>query len=150
MIKFYKGSEEIEVIATGTMTPEPIITDVPPVYVTTDKHNLEVGEVLKILGCTDLSLNDSKVVLEVLNPEGKIYRTTSAILNADGSFSRYLAVEGELAINGTYIVKATYAGQTSTSSFVIPEFPVNLMVMTAVGLIGMLIAMRVKNRKLTS
>ena len=53
---------------------------------------------------------------------------------------------GQGAINGTYTIMATYAGQSATSSFVVPEFPVNLMLIARVGVMAALAVLRIKNK----
>jgi hypothetical protein len=134
-VEFSATTEEIEVIGTRDSLPP---TEVLPVYVATEKKNYDVGEVLTISGCTNLALQDKEVVLEVLNPEGKIYQTLSVIPNIDGSFSASLPLEGELAINGSYTVKATYAGYTY-----VPEFPI-AMIIISVTMATTLLVLRTK------
>ncbi len=79
---------------------------------------------------------DKDVNIEILNPEGEVYETVSATPKINGQFSTSVVVEGEHAINGTYTARATYAGETGTSTFVVPEFPVSMIISaTAVSLI---------------
>lgn len=143
-VKFPAGYKRIEIIGSGTGY-SPTGTAVPPVYVATDKNNYEVGEDIKISGCTSLALDDKEVILELLNPEGRPYRTVSVAPNMDGSFLTTLVVEGEEAINGTYTAKATYAGQTATSTFVIPEFQLLSLIIFA-SAISFILATRIMAR----
>ena len=76
------------------------------------------------------------MIIEILNPEGELYKTVSATPKINGQFSTSIVVEGEHVINSTYTVRATYAGQSATSTFVVPEFPLSLIIFaTAVSLI---------------
>jgi uncharacterized protein YfaS (alpha-2-macroglobulin family) len=93
------------------------------VYVTTDKIKY-VGDTIIVSGCTNLTLDDKQVVLEILNPEGKVYNTMPIMPKMDGSFATSFPVEGELAVNGTYTARATYAGYTY-----VPEFSVAVMIL---------------------
>ncbi len=120
-IKFPSHSNEIEIQWSPSLGPPAVIN---PLYVSTDKNNYKLGEIITVSGCTVLSFYDDKeVILEVLNPEGRIYKTISVTPNTNGSFSSSFVLEGVLAINGSYTAKATYSGQSATSSFVVPEFP---------------------------
>ncbi len=68
------------------------------------------------------------MIIEILNPEGEPYKTVSATPNINGQFSTSIVVEGEHVINSTYTVRATYAGLSDTSTFVVPEFPVSIVI----------------------
>lgn len=145
-IKFPKGEQEIEITA-GYLSPRAITTIPPSVYIDTDKDNYGKGEVIMVSGCTSLSIDDKELVLEILNPDGKTYRTISITPNIDGSFSTSFVVEGYQAINGTYVARATYAGESAMSTFVVPEFPVSVLIASlAVGL--MVVIMRLRSLKL--
>jgi hypothetical protein len=124
------GAEEIEIIASSIYGGS--YTEVPPIYVNAWRDTRG----LVISGCTNLALDDKEVILEAVNPEGELYQTISVTPNRDGSFSTSLFVEDTHA---SYTVKATYADHTYTY---VPEFPVNLMIIAAIGLIGVLIAAR--------
>lgn len=142
------GSKQIEIIAAMVTQMPPkgytVRVNVPSVYIATDKNNYEVGESIKVLGCTDLGLDDKMVVLEILNPEGKIYETVSMIPNINGSFLTSFAVDGQLAINGTYTAKASYADRSVTSSFVVPEFPAFTIIIFA-SAISFILIVRLRN-----
>lgn len=134
------GTEEIEII--GLSVPEGIQSaDVPPVYVSTDKTYYSQGELVMISGCTNLTLNANEVILEARNPEEKIYRIMSIRPSATGEFSTSMIIRGELAVNGTYTVKARYAGEGTASTFVVPEFPVSLIIL-GISFVGFLVAAR--------
>ncbi len=66
--------------------------------------------------------------IQILNPRGEVYETVSATPKINGQFSTSVVVEGEHAINGTYTARATYAGETGTSTFVVPEFPMSMII----------------------
>ncbi len=138
-IKFSEGSEEIEIAGNDVMLPEQVITDLSPVYFTTDKIDYGMGDTIIVSGCTNLAFDDKRILVEVQNPEGKAFRTMYLIPNPDGSFATSIPVKGDLAVAGTYTVKATYAGYTY-----VPEFPVNLMVIITIVFMGVLIALRAK------
>ena len=131
------GTQEIEIIShLDPRSPFKGQTVVSPVHVSTEDTNYDVGETITITGCTSLGLDDNEVVLEVLNPEGKVYRTLPVIPNIDGTFSTSLVVEGEQALNGTYTARATYAGHSTITTFVVPEFPLSIIIFaTAVSFI---------------
>ncbi len=120
-IPFHIGDEEIYIVGGGI--PEALPTTVPPVHVSTGSGNYSTGQIITIAGCTSLGSHDEEVVLEILNPEGKLYRTMSVTPTIDGSFSTVLHLNGELATNGSYTVKATYAGYTY-----VPEFPISILI----------------------
>jgi predicted secreted protein with PEFG-CTERM motif len=103
----------------------------PPIYISTDKDNYKQGELITISGCTSLQLDDKNLALEVINPEGQVFKTVAVTPNGDGSFLTKLTVEGELGIDGTYTARATYAGETESSTFVVPEFPLALLALAA-------------------
>ena len=138
-IAFHTRDEEIYIVGGGIL--EALPTNVPPIYVNTGSGHYGAGDTITIVGCTSLASHDKEVVLEVLNPEGKIYRTVSVAPSVDGSFSTSLPLTGELATNGSYIVKATYAGYTY-----VPEFPIGVMIATvAIALtVGMMQLRRIK------
>ncbi len=154
LIKFPAGTKEIEVIVTRIPEiPRSTQSTVAAVYVTTDKSNYQPKEIIKIAGCTSLALDDKQVTLQLIDPEGNINPLTSLSPDINGSFSASVVIGYDIgyqlpsnstkpAMNGAYIVKATYAGHTATSSFVVPEFPVNLMMMTAIAL-GVSVVLRV-------
>ncbi len=78
---------------------------------------------------------DEEVIIEVLDPEAELHKKLS-VTPVDAIFSTSLVVEGEHAINGTYTAKATHGKQSATSTFVMPEFPVSIIIFaTAVSLI---------------
>jgi hypothetical protein len=58
--------------------------------------------------------------------------------------------QGDPAVDHTYTlgVATDIASVLTTSTFVVPEFPVNLMVIAGAGLIGTLIATRLKRNTL--
>jgi hypothetical protein len=141
-IQFPAGSRQIEISTTHLMgRPETARSLVVPIYIATDKNNYELDEEISISGCTSLALDGKELFLEILNPEGKIYETTSITPKIDGSFATSLSVEDELAINGTYTARATYAGKSATSSFVVPEFPLFAPIIFATA-ISMILLMR--------
>jgi len=151
-VPFAAGSEEIEIITSVEFPTTPDmtgVTSVAPVYVKTDKPYFEAGETITVSGCTNLALHDEEVTLDIIDPEGEVFKTLSLDPNPDGTFSTSLAIEDEHAIDGTYTVKATYAGESATNAFVVPEFPFNLMVIAAVGLIGALTLLRIIHNQYT-
>jgi len=119
-IQFPHGTKQIEIISTMLNPPDRSI--IPPIYITTDKNNYEHGETISLSGCTSLALDNTELVLDVLNPEGEMYKNITILPTIDGSFSISLVVEGPLGIDGTYTAKATYAGQSESRNFVVPEF----------------------------
>ena len=141
LISFPEGAEDIEVIAGGI--PEiPSRTKILPVYVDAETDTREI----KISGCTDLTLDDKEVFLEVegVNPEGEIHQTISIVPNRDGSFSTsFFIPDADENYSVSYTVKATYADYTYTY---VPEFPVNLMVIAAIGLTTVLVSMRLRSK----
>ena len=120
----------------------------PSVFISTDKDNYKQGELITISGCTSLGLDDKNLVLEVINPEGQVFRTVLVTPNGDGSFSAKMTVEGELGIDGTYTARATYAGETESSTFVVPEFPLAALFALAAGISAITVLARVKAVKL--
>lgn len=133
------GAEEIEFIGTFVMSVMNIqqIIGAPPIFFTTEKViDYIEGEEIRVSGCTNLSLDDKEVLLEVLDPEAKAYRTVSVTPNRDGSFSALLVVGGELAANDNYTIQATYAGYTA-----VPEFPVSMIIL-GISFVGLLVAAR--------
>lgn len=130
------SSEELELleIIGANVGMMPIIEKISPVYVTTDRNDYQQGEVVTISGCTSLGLQDKEVVVEILNPESEVYKSLSVAPAIDGSFSTTIIVEGERGINGTYAVKATYASQSSSSHFVVPEFPLFGIIIFAIAI----------------
>ncbi len=92
-----------------------------------DKNNYEVKEKITVTSRT-WHILDSDVIIEIPNPEGELYKTVSATPNISEQFSTSIVVECEHAINGTYTARATYAGQSDTSTFVVPEFAVSMII----------------------
>lgn len=118
------GSRKVEIIYA--VIPEfysPPITTVPPVYVATDKNNYQEWEIIKVSGCTSLALQDEKITLKILKPDGKIYRSIFPTPRIDGSFSASFMIAGERAINGTYTAEVTYAGESAQTTFEISKVP---------------------------
>jgi len=126
------GSEEIDIIHSiaGNLTPDQFLRPPPSIHVATDKNNYELGETITVSGSTCYVL-DKGVNIEILNPEGEVYKTVSASPNINDQFSTSLIVEGVNAFNGTYTARATYAGESATSTFVVPEFPVSMIIFTS-------------------
>jgi len=120
----------------------------PSIYISTDKDNYKQAELITIFGCTSLELDDKNVVLEVINPEGQVFKTVLVTPDSDGSFSTQMTVEGELGIDGTYTARATYAGETESSTFVVPEFPLAALLAFAVAVSMITIFARTKAVKL--
>jgi predicted secreted protein with PEFG-CTERM motif len=141
LIPVSAGSKEIQIAATFTPeNPSGARSLVPPVYVATDKNNYNAGDVIKVSGCTSLSLdardiNDlfgKEVHIQVMNPQGNVIWQHFDTPLFDGSFLISFPPQHENAINGTYTAKATYASESASSSFVIPEFPVFVTVIFAI------------------
>jgi len=121
-INFPAGSKEIEIIGGLLIGLQgPPITPVKPVNVVNPKDNYEPGEPITISGCTDLALYDEKLTLEVLNPKGELYKTMFVIPKIDGTFSTSFTIDNAEP-EGTYITNVTYAGKSTITSFVVPEF----------------------------
>lgn len=130
------GSKQIFVSGVTPFVPEEDEDEsedeeFPSIYISTDKSNYKQGELITISGCTSLELDDKNLALEVINPEGQVFKTVAVTPNGDGSFLTKLTVEGELGIDGTYTARATYAGETESSTFVVPEFPLALLALAA-------------------
>jgi len=123
-IPFPAGTKEIEF---GSFLRGRPLAEPPPLSVSTDKHNYELGESITVRGRT-CSFLDEEVNIQILNPEGEVYKTVSATPNINGQFSASIVVEGEHVINGNYTTRATYAGQSDTITFVVPEFPVSIII----------------------
>ncbi len=149
------GSERI-MVATAVIpegTYEKVV--VPPVNITTDKNNYELGETITLSGCTSLALDDKNVILSLLEESSSLVIDTNVTPNPDGSFSYTLCVQCGIdtiggkagsVVNGTYVVRATYAGHSATTSFVIPEFPVFGVIILAIS-ISFILAIRLKTPK---
>ncbi|MGH9922604.1 MAG: PEFG-CTERM sorting domain-containing protein [Nitrososphaerales archaeon] len=120
----------------------------PPIYISTDKDNYKQGELITISGCTSLELDDKNLALEVINPEGQVFKTVAITPSSDGSFLTKMTVEGELGIDGTYTARATYAGETESSTFVVPEFPLAALLAFAVAVSMITVFARTKAVKL--
>ena len=125
------NTEEIEIIASliywGMVKP-------PPLTVATDKNDYESGESITVKDIT-CSFVDEDVIIEIIDPEREIYKKITVPRMA-GPFSTSIVVEGEHPLNDTCTAKATYAGQSDTSTFVVPEFPMSIIIFaTAVSLI---------------
>ncbi len=144
-IPFHSGASEIEIIASQVPESPPQVTDVPAIHIVTSKNNYDVGETIAVSGCTNLALDDKELILEVLNPQGQIYKTVSVAPNIDGTFSTSFPVEGGLATNETYTVKATYAGHSATNSFIVPEFPIFSLIVFACAT-SLILAMRLMRK----
>lgn len=129
-IQFNADSELIEILGgyVGMMPPPREELDVPPVHVTTNKQKYEEGELISILGCTSLSLDDKHIVIEVLNPEGKIYHMMTVFHTVEGYFTEALSIDDEPITYGTYTVRATYAGKSAQTEFEIRGIPPDLVV----------------------
>ena len=59
-----------------------------------------------------------------------------------------MTVEGELGIDGSYTARATYAGSTESSTFIVPEFPLAVLLAFAVAVSMITIFARTKVVKL--
>jgi len=147
-IQFPHGTKQIEIISIMINPPDRSI--IPPIYITTDKNNYEYGETITISGCTSLALDNTELVLDVLNPEGETYKNITIVPTIDGSFSTSLVVEGPLGIDGTYTAKATYAGQSESRNFAVPEFSGFGLIIFAIALSAVLVTrlMPKLNRKM--
>jgi len=147
------GSKQIFVSGVTAFLPEEDDDEseedeFPPIYISTDKDNYKQGELITISGCTSLELDDKNLALEVINPEGQIFKTVAITPNSDGSFLTKMTVEGELGVDGTYTARATYAGETESSTFVVPEFPLAALLALAVGISVITVFARAKAVKL--
>ena len=147
------GSTQIFVSGVTAFLPEEDEDDseedgFPSIYISTDKDNYKQAELITISGCTSLGLDDKNVVLEVINPEGQVFKTVLVTPDSDGSFSAQMTVEGELGIDGTYTARATYAGETESSTFIVPEFPLAALLAFAVAVSMITVFARTKAVKL--
>ena len=144
------GSKQIFVSGISGFAPEEEKdeeddeTESSSIYITTDKNHYKQGEAITVSGCTYLNLDDENLVLEVMNPEGQIFKTVLVTPNSDGSFSTSMVAEGDLAMDGTYTARATYAGETASSTFIVPEFPLAALLAFAVGISAIMIFARAK------
>jgi hypothetical protein len=121
-IKFDSNSKDI------TMHPYELTTMqlgigkpyMSPLYISVNKNNYD-PQIVTLSGCTDLKLDDKEVTLQISNLQGQTFKTISVIPDVNGTFSTLLPTE-ELHGNGTYIVNATYAGQSTTETFTLSMF----------------------------
>lgn len=141
-IDFLASAKKIEIISTGPASGL-LHTSILPIYVTTDRSNYEHGQTIAISGCTNLALHYDQVTLNIVNPNGETYDIVSATPNIDGTFSYSFQPQGTLGIDGNYTVNASYGDNTSSHTFVVPEFPVSGLIIFASAIFLTMIASRI-------
>jgi hypothetical protein len=117
-IAFDSKSDSKRIDILSTAIPEgPFSLPVSPIYA----NATENSKILTLSGCTDLKLNDNKLIINIINSEKQHNATLSVVPDINGSFSTSFPLENHLDTNRTHII-LTYAGYSTTTS-VIPEFP---------------------------
>ncbi|MGQ0796226.1 MAG: hypothetical protein ACT4N5_08615 [Nitrosopumilaceae archaeon] len=111
------------------MGPEPFASDVSPIYLVTNSKNYTKGDTIAIFGCTSLNINEEKMNLDIIDPDGRNLTSRTIIPNLDGTFLYKLDTKNEFATDGDYSIIATFGNHTNTRTVTVPEFPLAFLVL---------------------
>ncbi len=121
----------VAVLAASIISLAPGIAysqQVSRMIVNVDKTSYGVGETVMVSGKVPTVLEGETVTIQVFNPRGVMYTIAQVTPGEDRTFSTSVKIGGSLGIAGTYIVKATYLGQTTQTTFDFTGGPGGLMV----------------------
>lgn len=119
-IKLDSESKKIEIVGTNLlMGPEPVMSEVLPVNVRSDRLVYSKGDKMTISGCTSLNMKPDEVEIEILN-QARIIKTATVVPNPDGTFFYAVAIDDDFDY-GYYTVRATFAGNTALEDFSVKE-----------------------------
>ncbi len=84
--------------------------------VKTNKETYNIGEKVSISGNVPAVIEGVPVAIRVFNPNGILYRIGQSSPTNE-MYSYQFQIGGDVAIEGVYIIKATYSGQSVQTSF---------------------------------
>jgi predicted secreted protein with PEFG-CTERM motif len=87
--------------------------------VTTEKESYAAGEPVVIFGLAEIRLENTDAIIQVLSPIGNMVRAEQINVEVDGSFSVTIptSIGGVWKETGTYVIKASYGGNSVQSEF---------------------------------
>jgi hypothetical protein len=85
--------------------------------VATDKIAYAKGDAITVSGNTGATATGQLVLIQILNPNGAVYRAEQVAVNADRSYAYKFKIEGAQGVQGRYTVKATYRGTSREITF---------------------------------
>ena len=87
------------------------------ISVQVDKQSYGAGETVQVSGKVPTVLAGETVSIQVFNARNVMYAIDQVMPNEDRTFSTTVNIGGKLGIGGTYIIKATYLGQSTQGTF---------------------------------
>ncbi len=115
-VQFHKGVEKLEILSAYQRSVEELYSVLQPLNIISNTI-YNSGETVVIEGCTSLALDEGGVRIDVLDPQGKIYKTLSVMPQIDGTFSTSFVLDDKDNFDAIYSVTATYGNYTA-----VPEF----------------------------
>jgi plastocyanin len=80
----------------------------------TDKKEYTIGDIVQITGKVS-PVSDKSVIVQVFNPSNFAFSFGQLQTSNDGSFAYSFALNGDLAKEGDYTIRATYSNKTATA-----------------------------------
>jgi predicted secreted protein with PEFG-CTERM motif len=99
------------------VVPQVAYSQAKTLSVKVDKGSYGEGESIMVSGTVPAVIEGVPVAIQVFNPRNTMYTIGQPTPNADGTFTFEFKVGGKLGIGGIYTVKATYSGQSVTTTF---------------------------------
>jgi hypothetical protein len=85
--------------------------------VSVERASYVSGETVQVKGTVPSVKEGTALTIQVFNPTNNLYMLGNPQPRADGSYSFGFLIGGQLAASGTYIVRATYSGQSALTTF---------------------------------
>jgi hypothetical protein len=85
--------------------------------VSVERASYVSGETVLVKGTVPSAKEGTALVIQVFNPTNNLYILGNPQPRADGTYSFEFLIGGQLATTGTYIVRASYSGQTAQTTF---------------------------------
>jgi len=99
------------------VVPQVAYSQAGQLTVKVDKTSFAAGETIRVTGTVPAVLEGVPVAIQVFNPRNTMYTIGQPTPNSDGTYMFEFKVGGKLGINGAYVVKATYSGQSVQTTF---------------------------------
>jgi len=99
------------------VVPQVAYSQAGALTVKVDKTSFAAGETIRVTGTVPAVLEGVPVAIQVFNPRNTMYTIGQPTPNSDGTYMFEFKVGGKLGINGAYVVKATYSGQSVQTTF---------------------------------
>jgi hypothetical protein len=85
--------------------------------VSVERASYVSGETVLVKGTVPSAKEGTALTIQVFNPTNNLYILGNPQPRADGTYSFEFLIGGQLAASGTYIVRASYSGQSAQTTF---------------------------------